>query len=209
MCYTFLKGRKIMALIDIIFLIFVGLFALVGFYKGLVDSVLSLFSTLLSIILAIWGGVKIANYVRTLIDLDGYISSFLVDILKITEETVVIFGHEIVIANFIGTVLICILTFILLRLTIRTIGKILGSLTESSKLLKGANRLLGLAFGAIKGLLLVCALFVVLSMVSFVEPIRVKIEPTINDSKIVSVVYEKTNELVETKLREKLEAKES
>ena len=73
-------------------------------------------------------------------------------------------------------------------------------------MLKSANRLLGLAFGALKGLLLVCCFFVVLSMVSFVEPIRVQIEPAIEDTKIVSVVYEKTNEFVEDKLRDKLTA---
>jgi len=195
-----------MALLDIIFIVFIGLFALVGFYKGLVDSVLSLFSTFVSIAIAIFGGIRLADYVRTLIDIDGYIRSFLVDILKVTEETAVIFGHEFNIANLVGTILVVILTFILIRLTISTIGKILGSLTESSKLLKGANRLLGLAFGAIKGLLIVCCLFAALSMVSFVEPLRVKFEPTIEDTKIVSVVYEKTNELVENTLRDKLEA---
>ena len=198
-----------MALIDIIFIVFIGLFALVGFYKGLVDSILSLFGTLASLALAIFGGVYIANYVRTLIDIDSYLDSFLVDILKVTEESVSFLGMDIArttIANYLGTILICILTFIVIRLTISTIGKIFGSLTDSSKLLKSANRLLGLAFGALKGLLLVCCFFVVLSMVSFVEPIRVQIEPAIEDTKIVSVVYEKTNEFVENKLRDKLTA---
>lgn len=196
-----------MALLDIIFLVFIGLFALVGFYKGLVDSILSLFGTLASLALAIFGGVRIANYVRTLIDLDGYMNSFLVDILKITQDKVTFLGMEIArttIANYLGTILICILTFIVIRLTISTIGKILGSLTDSSKLLKSANRLLGLAFGALKGLLLVCCFFVILTMVSFVEPLRVKFEPAIEETKIVSVVYEKTNEFVEDKLRDKL-----
>lgn len=198
-----------MALIDIIFIVFIGLFALVGFYKGLVDSILSLFGTLASLALAIFGGVYIANYVRTLIDIDSYLDSFLVDILKVTEESVSFLGMDIArttIANYLGTILICILTFIVIRLTISTIGKILGSLTDSSKLLKSANRLLGLAFGALKGLLLVCCFFIVLSMVNFVEPIRVQIEPAIEDTKIVSVVYEKTNEFVEDKLRDKLTA---
>lgn len=198
-----------MALIDIIFIVFIGLFALVGFYKGLVDSILSLFGTLASLALAIFGGVYIANYVRTLIDIDGYLDSFLVDILKVTEESVSFLGMDIArttIANYLGTILICILTFIVIRLTISTIGKIFGSLTDSSKLLKSANRLLGLAFGALKGLLLVCCFFIVLSMVNFVEPIRVQIEPAIEDTKIVSVVYEKTNEFVEDKLRDKLTA---
>lgn len=196
-----------MALLDIIFLVFIGLFALVGFYKGLVDSILSLFGTLASLALAIFGGVRIANYVRTLIDLDGYMNSFLVDILKITQDKVTFLGMEIArttIANYLGTILICILTFIVIRLTISTVGKILGSLTDSSKLLKSANRLLGLAFGALKGLLLVCCFFTVLTMVSFVEPLRVKFEPAIEETKIVSVVYEKTNEFVEDKLRDKL-----
>ena len=196
-----------MALLDIIFLVFIGLFALVGFYKGLVDSILSLFGTLASLALAIFGGVRIANYVRTLIDLDGYMNSFLVDILKITQDKVTFLGMEIArttIANYLGTILICILTFIVIRLTISTVGKILGTLTDSSKLLKSANRLLGLAFGALKGLLLVCCFFVILTMVSFVEPLRVKFEPAIEETKIVSVVYEKTNEFVEDKLRDKL-----
>ena len=182
---------------------------MVGFYKGLVDSILSLFGTLASLALAIFGGVYIANYVRTLIDIDSYLDSFLVDILKVTEESISFLGMDIArttIANYLGTILICILTFIVIRLTISTIGKIFGSLTDSSKLLKSANRLLGLAFGALKGLLLVCCFFVVLSMVSFVEPIRVQIEPAIEDTKIVSVVYEKTNEFVEDKLRDKLTA---
>lgn len=196
-----------MALMDIIFLVVVGLFALVGFYKGLVDSILSLFGTLFSLVLAIFGGIHIANYVRTMIDVDGYLDSFLVNILKVSEETVSFLGMTIdrtTIANYLGTILICILTFIVIRLTINTVGKILGSITDSSKLLKGANRLLGLAFGAVKGLLLVCCLFGVLTMVSFVEPIRVQFEPAIQDTKIVSVVYDKTNEIIENHLRDKL-----
>ena len=81
----------------------------------------------------------------------------------------------------------------------------MGSLTESSSLLKGLNRILGMIFGALKGLFIVCCLFAVLTMVSFVEPLRVKFEPMIQDSKYVSVIYDKTNEFVENKLRDKLE----
>lgn len=197
-----------MALIDIIFLIFIGLFALVGLWKGLVDSVVSLFSSLFSVALAIFLGSYVADFVRSLIDIDGYLDALLTDVFKITAENIEFLGMTVArvkVANYLATILIIVLTYIVLMLAIGIIKRILGSLTESSSLLKGLNRILGMIFGALKGLFIVCCLFAVLTMVSFVEPLRVKFEPMIQDSKYVSVVYDKTNEFVENKLRDKLE----
>lgn len=197
-----------MALIDIIFLIFIGLFALVGLWKGLVDSVVSLFSSLFSVVLAIFLGSYVADFVRSLIDIDGYLDALLTDVFKITAENIEFLGMTVArvkVANYLATILIVVLTYIVLMLAIGIIKRILGSLTESSSLLKGLNRILGMIFGALKGLFIVCCLFAVLTMVSFVEPLRVKFEPMIQDSKYVSVIYDKTNEFVENKLRDKLE----
>ncbi len=197
-----------MALIDIIFLIFIGLFALVGLWKGLVDSVISLFSSLFSVVLAIFLGSYVADFVRSLIDIDGYLDALLTDVFKITAENIEFLGMTVArvkVANYLATILIVVLTYIVLMLAIGIIKRILGSLTESSSLLKGLNRILGMIFGALKGLFIVCCLFAVLTMVSFVEPLRVKFEPMIQDSKYVSVIYDKTNEFVENKLRDKLE----
>ncbi len=197
-----------MALIDIIFLIFIGLFALVGLWKGLVDSVVSLFSSLFSVAIAIFLGSYVADFVRSLIDIDGYLDALLTDVFKITAENIEFLGMTVArvkVANYLATILIIVLTYIVLMLAIGIIKRILGSLTESSSLLKGLNRILGMIFGALKGLFIVCCLFAVLTMVSFVEPLRVKFEPMIQDSKYVSVVYDKTNEFVENKLRDKLE----
>lgn len=196
-----------MALIDIIFLIFIGLFALVGLWKGLVDSVVSLFSSLFSVALAIFLGTYVADFVRKLVDIDGYLDSLLTDVFKITQENIEFLGMTVArvkIANYLATILIIVLTYIVLMFAISIIKKILGSLTESSSLLKSLNRLLGMVFGALKGLFIVCCLFAVLTMVSFVEPLRVKFEPTIQESKYVSVIYEKTNQFIEDKLRDKL-----
>ena len=200
--------EKTMALIDIIFLIFIGLFALVGLWKGLVDSVVSLFSSLFSVVLAIFLGSYVADFVRSLIDIDGYLDALLTDVFKITAENIEFLGMTVArvkVANYLATILIVVLTYIVLMLAIGIIKRILGSLTESSSLLKGLNRILGMIFGALKGLFIVCCLFAVLTMVSFVEPLRVKFEPMIQDSKYVSVIYDKTNEFVENKLRDKLE----
>ena len=197
-----------MALIDIIFLIFIGLFALVGLWKGLVDSVVSLFSSLFSVVLAIFLGSYVADFVRSLMDIDGYLDALLTDVFKITAENIEFLGMTVArvkVANYLATILIVVLTYIVLMLAIGIIKRILGSLTESSSLLKGLNRILGMIFGALKGLFIVCCLFAVLTMVSFVEPLRVKFEPMIQDSKYVSVIYDKTNEFVENKLRDKLE----
>ena len=197
-----------MALIDIIFLIFIGLFALVGLWKGLVDSVISLFSSLFSVVLAIFLGSYVADFVRSLIDIDGYLDALLTAVFMITAENIEFLGMTVArvkVANYLATILIVVLTYIVLMLAIGIIKRILGSLTESSSLLKGLNRILGMIFGALKGLFIVCCLFAVLTMVSFVEPLRVKFEPMIQDSKYVSVIYDKTNEFVENKLRDKLE----
>ena len=100
--------------------------------------------------------------------------------------------------------LVICLTYILILIAIQLIRGLLDPLTDKDSPLQGVNRLLGLAFGAAKGLFVICAFFVIISMVSFVQPIANKIEPIIQETEITKVIYNKTNDFVRDKLYDKL-----
>ena len=50
-----------MAVLDIIVLSFIGIYAIAGFYRGLVDSIMAVFNTFISLLLAIFFGSRIKH----------------------------------------------------------------------------------------------------------------------------------------------------
>ncbi len=197
-----------MAVLDIIVLSFIGLYAISGFYRGFVYSLLAVFNTFISLAIAIFLGNRIANYLRQLYNIDGWVNDFLRDVLHITEENIRFLNTFEVsrekVSHFLATVLVICLTYLLILLTIQLIRSLLDPLTDKDSPLQGLNRLLGLVFGAAKGLFVICAFFVILSMVSFVQPIADKLEPIIMETKYTRIIYEKTNEFVRDKLYNQL-----
>lgn len=197
-----------MAVLDIITLSFIGLYAIGGLYKGLVDSVLSLFNTFISLAISIFLGNRIAEYLRTQFPIDAWVDQFLYDVLKITDHNIRFLNvFEISrdkVAHFLATVVVIVFTYILLLLTIRLIRNLLDPLTDKDSPLQGVNRLLGLAFGTIKGVAVICGFFIIISLVSFVQPIADKLEPLIQETKITKVIYDRTNQFVKDKIKDKI-----
>lgn len=197
-----------MAVLDIIVLSFIGLYALTGLYRGFVDSLLALFNTFISFALAIFLGNRIARHLRTMVDLDGWMDNFLQEILHITEDNINFLNTFQVpreqVAHFLATVLVICLAYLAILITIQVVRQVLDPLTDKDSPLHGINRLLGLGFGAAKGLFVICAFFVLLSMASFVQPIADKLEPIIMETKYTKVIYEKTNDFVRERLHDKI-----
>ncbi len=190
-----------MTWIDIIFIALIILFAVIGLWKGLLDSILGLITSFASIFIAIWAAKPVAKFIRKIVDVDSLFYNLLEGFYN-GSETKSIFGVSLTrekLSAFLTVVACAVLVFILLRLTVWLISKLFDSATASSSTLSGLNRLFGLGFGVVKGLLINCAILAGVSVLANTG-IAPNLKTTINNSKISNFFYKYTSEFVHDKL---------
>lgn len=190
-----------MTWIDIIFLAIIALFAIIGLWKGLLDSILGLITSFASIFIAIWAAKPVAKFIRKLIDVDSIFYNLVGGFFG-GSETKSIFGVELTrekLSAFLTVAACAVLVFILLRIAVWLISKLFDSATASSSTLSGLNRLFGLCFGLAKGLLINC---VVLGGISILANtgIAPNLKDTVSNSKISNFFYKYTSNFVHEKL---------
>ncbi len=127
-----------MLILDLILIIFLGLFILYGFYLGATRMILSLFSAILSIIIAINIFLDVYNWI-----------SF------------VGFGSESL-GKTITFILVLIIVHYLLNIVFKIIAKVLKIIT-SLPVISFINRFLGGALGLVKGLFILGIIIFVMS----------------------------------------------
>lgn len=89
------------------------------------------------------------------------------------------------------------LVFIVLKVVIALLSKLFDNITRI-KILGGINKLLGLAFGAVKGAILVIVLNLALVGLSLIPAVNNTVTPVIqNNTTVEKVIYNETNEVVE------------
>ena len=190
-----------MTWIDIIFIALIIIFAIIGLWKGLLDSILGLITSFASVFIAIWLAKPVAKFIRKIVDVDSLFYKMLGGFYK-DSETKSIFGVALTrekLSAFLTVVASAVLVFILLRLTVWLISKLFDSATASSSTLSGLNRLFGLCFGVVKGLLIN---FLILGGISILANtgIAPNLKTTINNSKITNFFYKYTSNFVQEKL---------
>ena len=140
--------------VDIVFFAIIALFALIGLWKGLFDSLLSLISTGVCLAVAVYLARPCASFINNTIKLDvpklfdGLIGKFS------AETSFEFFGMTFArseIAGFLSMIFAGLIVFVLLRLGIYLLAKLFDSITTNSTALSGLNRLFGLFFGILKG----------------------------------------------------------
>lgn len=101
-------------------------------------------------------------------------------------------------------VLAAIIAFILIRIIVAILSSLMKRLTQFS-IIGGIDKVLGFVFGAAKGLLITAVICVAMSALTIVFPsIGNSVQPVINETKIVKIVYNKTDELTRDYLGNKL-----
>ena len=195
-----------MGWIDIVVIALVVLSAIIGLAKGLFESILSLFGTGLSLGIAIWASKPVANFISGIVNVNEFIVGLLEKYGVAEDGVVKILMQNFAVeqaADFLTIVASVILVFILIKLVIWLLAKLFDSATSNSSALSGLNRLLGLVFGAAKGLVFVgigLAIASLVGSVAFTEQINTEIQK----NQITSFVYNYVDNWVEDTLEDQL-----
>ena len=148
-----------MGWVDIVFIALLVIFAIIGLAKGLFESILSIFSSVLSVAIAILVSKPVTSLINKVVDTNKFFSELLVKWGWIGEEGATIFGKTYTvtqIGNACTTIASILAVWLLIKLAIWLLAKLFDSATTSSSALSGLNRVLGLVFGAAKGFLIAC-----------------------------------------------------
>ena len=216
-----------MSVIDIVVIAILGVFAIIGFVKGFLNTLLSLFGNLASLALAIvivkpclkfFDGIfHMVEKFGALI-MDG-IASYLPDLSGTTMTGTEVASHltgqgvlgklisffidrtdsvtygqgatDLVqtlqngLGGFAATVVTVIVMFILIRIAIFFLSKIFDAITKKTAI-GGLDRILGIAFGAVKGAL---AVFSLLSIAYSLSPLIPQIDAYISDANFARWIY--------------------
>lgn len=186
--------------VDIVFFVIIAIFALIGLWKGLFDSLLSLISTGVCVVVAVWLAKPCASFINNTIKLDvpklfdGLIGKFS------TETTFEFFGMTFSrgeIAGFLSMIFAGLIVFILLKLGIYLLAKLFDSITSNSTALSGLNRLFGLLFGLVKGgVIVIVALAICTIFARFTN-----VETYIKQSTVTNWVYNYVDDYAEKQLK--------
>ena len=193
-----------MSWIDIVFIAILALFAIIGIVKGLLESILSLVSTGVAFGLSIWIGKPAAKFLRGIVDIDGWFEKLLAkasDQDPIADFLGVTITRE-QLAKFLTVVLCVIVVFILIKLIVLLLAKLFDNAIQNNTGFSGLNRVLGMLFGACKGIFIICCGLAICSFVTWIPGIGSKVTNAINDTKITSFVYKYVDEFVEDKMSE-------
>lgn len=227
---------------DVVIVAFLVIFGLIGFRKGLFKSVLSLFSTLVVIIISIACAGWLANIVNKLYDFTGLIADKLnagiasMGVFYSQPIPAGVSGKDLVnsipastngflkklmayvleplsagdvqgatvadivsgaFASIIMLIICAIVLFILIKIIIAIASRLFDNITRN-RVFGAANKLGGLAFGVVKGFLIVLVFIVALTFLTVIPKINTKLTPIIQDNtKIARPIYNYTDEFVE------------
>ena len=190
--------------IDIVIIAILGLFALIGFWKGFFDGILSLCSIFVSLLISIKVANPFANLIRKVVDIDGWFNTLLENQFHV-GDSMVVFGNSYPrekVATFL-TVLLCgILIFIFIRCLIALLKNLFKSITSKSLTLSGINRLLGLLLGAIKGGVLVVLVLSVCSIITSlgVPGLSTVISNNLDNTKVGKFAFTYVDKFIDQKI---------
>lgn len=103
-------------------------------------------------------------------------------------------------ASIIVTVVAGIILFILFKIVVALISKLFDKIAQKG-VLGGLNRILGFAFGFVKGALIVVVIAFVMTILTVIPKVNTKVYPLIQDhTKVAKIVYNHTDEFVEKHL---------
>ena len=195
-----------MGWIDIVFIALLVIFAIVGLARGLFESILGIFSSVLSVGIAIMVQKPVTALINKVVDTNKFFGDLLVGWGWIGEEGTTVFGKSYTVAQ-IGnacTVIVSIIAvWLLLKLAILLLSKLFDSATTRSSALSGLNRVLGLVFGAAKGFIIAV---IGLGLASVLNIVGVSnINATMEANPMSNFFYKYVNEWVATTVEDRID----
>lgn len=178
--------------IDIAVIVLILIFGIVGVARGFLRSLLALFSSLVTLILAIWLAKPVSGVVDSLFGLSGAFSGmlepgfldtftgwsgtgWLAEVVKIIlgadalalEPSVLANQFAGAVGNIISIAICAVVLYFVIRFILFLLGKLFKSITKN-RAVNGLDRILGFVIGVAKGLVvvfLICGLVFVLGTV--------------------------------------------
>jgi uncharacterized membrane protein required for colicin V production len=230
-------------ILDIAIIAIMLIFSLSGFARGFLASLLKLFSSVVSLAIAVWLAKPVAVFINSFYDLnawfsdkisaaiinidEGFFSSAvtepttgadlknsiaenvdgLSDVFKtalrflirddVTIETGTVVGEWIgqMLAGIAMLVTATIAVYIAIRIAVAILSRIFDAITKSPAI-GGLDRLLGLAFGAVKGAFIIAVVFAVYSVIVIVPGVESATSSILDGSTIGKPVYDMVSEFV-------------
>jgi uncharacterized membrane protein required for colicin V production len=196
-----------MGWVDIVFIVLIAIFAIIGLSKGLFESILGIFSSILSVAIAIAVSGPVSGFLNSTVHANEFFANLLVKWEWITAEGKVIFGKLYTveqIGNTVSIIVAVVAVWLLIKLAIALLSKLFDNATSSNSALSGLNRVLGLVFGAAKGFLIgvvVLGLASVLSLAG-INNVKTTIE---KESKFTNFVYGYVSDWVYTAVEDRID----
>ena len=184
-------------IIDGVLIAIIVVSLIIGICKGLIDSVLGLLGTAIAVVAGVFGAKFLSNFVNRIFNLETFV---LGKLEGGAEGTAKFFGGEfsnIDIAKFCVWVLTVVIIFLIVKLAIFILAKIFESVVANSPRLTGINRVLGMLFGTIKGLIVALGIVAIGSLVSEVPGIGKLVTDKIAETKVTSFAYKYVDEFVD------------
>ena len=187
-------------IIDGVLIAIIIVSAIIGIVKGLIDSVLGLFGTAIAAVAGVFGAKFLSNFVNRIFNLETFV---LGKLEGGAEGTVKFFGGDfsnLEVAKFCVWVVTVVVIFLIVKLAIFILAKIFESVTENHPKLSGINRVLGMLFGTVKGLIVSLGLVAVASLVSEVPGLGKIVTEKLDQTKVASFAYKYVDEFVDENL---------
>lgn len=195
-----------MGWVDIVFIALLVIFAIIGLAKGLFESILGIFSSVLSVAVAILVSKPVTSLINKVVDTNKFFSELLVKWGWIGEEGATIFGKTYTvtqIGNACTTIVSIVAVWLLIKVAIWLLARLFDSATTSSSALSGLNRVLGLVFGAAKGFIIAC---IGLGLAAILNICGVSGVGTLMEANTMSnFVYKYVNEWVATTIEDRID----
>lgn len=188
--------------IDIVVVVLLLAFTIIGLIKGFFNSLLALISSAGALALAIWLGKPAAAFINKIVNVPAWFEK----ILK--KESYTLFGSSTLsftkqeLAAFLSVVVAVIVVFILIKLAVWLLAKLFDSAVSKSTVLSGLNKILGAVFGFIKGGFIVLVLLVLCSILSGTEVFGNKIQTQVDKTLVTKYLYKYVDDWTEKTLND-------
>lgn len=181
---------------------------IVGISKGLIDSILSLVSTGLALLAAVFLSKYVANIVNKLFNFEDFVLKHLDGA---ETGSMKIFGvielSNVEVAKFAVWIASVVIVFVLIKLVLYILSRMFESIVQNSPTVSGINKVLGMIFGAIKGGVMVLVLLALSTLLCQLPFIGTPIYNSIQGTMITKGVYNVVEDFVENNLtKDKVES---
>lgn len=150
--------------IDIVFIAILVVFAVIGLWRGLFDSLLGLISSGVALTIAIFTAKSVSKFLNKTLKINNWFAGMLEKTVG-ESGNITLFGKEALtfpvkqVAEFLSVVFAIIVVFVLIKLAVWLLAKLFDSVASASTIGSGLNKVLGLVFGVLRGgVALVCVL---------------------------------------------------